>query len=293
MRLRRAVLAGVALAATTATAAQAAPELSTADRLPDRRYVSAAERAQIEGFQDGRFYANGWHITGEMGGIWTPPLKLLDGVWFGIDDQWVGPATKFTSGFGYARFTLPDTAGVKVERTDVAPDGRRAGLFRLKLTNPDAARTVTLKVDAHSELLPSYPWGFDGAEPNAREQLPDSGSFDGDALVFRDQGTLPHPNATPHDYAALVGSTLKPSGGETGPGHYGPRDQGVRCASTSQAMPKECDDGPFGGAHVPAVGEPVRGGQLRCGLRRGRGGGGQGEPGQHGTSQSHAFLPLG
>jgi hypothetical protein len=246
VRLRRAVLAGVALAATTATAAQAAPELSTSDRLPDRRYVSAAERAQIEGFQDGRFYANGWHITGEMGGIWTPPLKLLDGVWFGIDDQWIGPATKFTSGFGYARFTLPDTAGVKVERTDVAPDGRRAGLFRLKLTNPGAARTVTVKVDAHSELLPSYPWGFDGAEPNAREQLPDTGSFDGDALVFRDQGTLPHPNATPHDYAALVGSTLKPSGGETGPGHYGPRDQGVRCASTSQAMPKECDDGPFG-----------------------------------------------
>ena len=27
-----------------------------------------------------------------MGGIWTPPLKLLDGIWFGIDDQWVGPA---------------------------------------------------------------------------------------------------------------------------------------------------------------------------------------------------------
>ena len=31
------------------------------------------------GFQDGRFYANGWHITGEMGGIWAPPLKLADG----------------------------------------------------------------------------------------------------------------------------------------------------------------------------------------------------------------------
>ena len=102
MRYRRALLAGLALAATTATTAQAAPELSTSDRLPDRRYVSAAERAQIEGFQDGRFYANGWHITGEMGGIWTPPLKLLDGVWFGIDGEWVGPATKFTTGYGKA-----------------------------------------------------------------------------------------------------------------------------------------------------------------------------------------------
>ncbi|HET8951294.1 MAG TPA: hypothetical protein VFN44_12310 [Solirubrobacteraceae bacterium] len=245
MKFRRAALAGLVLAATTATAAQAAPELSTSDRLADRRYVAASERAQIEGFQDGRFYANGWHITGEMGGIWSPPLKLLDGVWFGIDDQWVGPAQEFTSGYGYTRFKLPDTAGIKVERTDFAPDGPRAGLFRLKLTNPGAARTVTFKVDAHSELLPSYPWGFDGVKPNASDQLPDTGSFDGNALVFRDQGTLPHENATPHDYAALVGSNLTPSGGETGAGHFGPQP-GTKCPGTSQAMPKECDDGPFG-----------------------------------------------
>src|SRR4051794_38063692 len=162
----RVVLALVAGAILLAPAtAIAAPELSTSDRLPDRRYVVASERAQVEGFEDGRFYANGWHITGEMGGIWSPPLKLVDGVWFGIDDQWVGPATRFTSGYGYSRFTLPDTAGVKVERTDVAPDGRRAALFGLKLTNPGAARTVTVKVDAHSELLTSYPWGFAGVEP--------------------------------------------------------------------------------------------------------------------------------
>ena len=28
----------------------------------------AGERARTIGFEDGRFYANGWHITGEMGG---------------------------------------------------------------------------------------------------------------------------------------------------------------------------------------------------------------------------------
>ena len=62
-------------------------------RLKDRREVAAGTRAYSIGFQDGRFYANGWHITGEMGGIWAPPLKLADGVWFGVDDEWVGPAT--------------------------------------------------------------------------------------------------------------------------------------------------------------------------------------------------------
>ena len=224
MRLRRAVLAGLVLAATTATAAQAAPELSTSDRLADRRYVAASERAQIEGFQDGRFYANGWHITGEMGGIWTPPLKLRrrrlvrDRRPVGRPGAGVHERLRLhplqAAGHGRASRSSAPTS---------PPTGRRAGLFRLKLTNPGAARTVTFKVDAHSELLPSYPWGFDGAEPNASQQLADTGSFDGDALVFRDQGTLPHPNATPHDYAALVGSSLKPSGGETGAGHCGPQ----------------------------------------------------------------------
>src|SRR5919106_3271141 len=114
----RVIAVAVLLAATIGTGvANAAPELPISERLQDRRYAAASERTRVIGFQDGRFYANGWHITGEMGGIWTPPLKLLDGIWFGIDDQWVGPATRFTSGYGYGRFTLPDTAGIKVERT--------------------------------------------------------------------------------------------------------------------------------------------------------------------------------
>ena len=59
-------LAGLCLLGPAAAQA-APPELATSNRLPDRRYVAAAERAQIEGFQDGRFYANGWHITGRDG----------------------------------------------------------------------------------------------------------------------------------------------------------------------------------------------------------------------------------
>ena len=104
--------------------------------MADRREVAAGTRAYSLGFEDGRFYANGWHITGEMGGVWTPPVKLVDGVWFGLDDDWVGPATKFTSGWGYTRFDLPTTAGLQVSRTDFVPDGRRGTLFGLTITNP-------------------------------------------------------------------------------------------------------------------------------------------------------------
>ena len=87
-----------------ATVSRAGSELSTTSRLQDRREVAAGTRAYSVGFEDGRFYANGWHITGEMGGIWAPPVKLLDGVWFGLDGQWVGPATSSRAG-GATRVT--------------------------------------------------------------------------------------------------------------------------------------------------------------------------------------------
>jgi hypothetical protein len=260
LRLIRAVAAGLALAAIIGpAAAQAAPpELSITDRLQDRRYAAAGERARIIGFQDGRFYANGWHIAGEMGGIWSEPIKLVDGVWFGIDDQWVGQASEFTSGWGYVKFDLPTTNGVRLQRTDFAPDGRRGALIGLKMTNPGGSdRTVTVKVDAHSELLAEYPWSF-GNTPNASDQLPDTATVEDGALRFREQGTLPHPNATPHDYAAYVASDRRPSAAEVNTaanGHRGPQGSNV---CTAQEPPSQCDDGPFGrGA----------GGQLRYRVR--------------------------
>jgi len=245
---------GTSLVAVQAPAGTAAPgdttsnELSTTSRLQDRREVAAGTRAYSIGFEDGRFYANGWHITGEMGGVWTPPLKLLDGLWFGLDGQWVGPATKFTSGWGYTHFQLPDTAGLQVQRTDFVPDGHRAALFGLTITNPGAARTATLSVDAHSELMGQYPWGFTGVTPNASDNLPDQGSFDGKNLVFTDDGALP--GAPVHHYAALVGTAATPTSGTTGSQFWGPQP-GHRCTGTEpgapgEPKPSQCDDGPFG-----------------------------------------------
>jgi hypothetical protein len=252
----RKTLIGLAVGMLVAAGpAAAAPEIPISQRLQDRRYDVAGERARTIGFQDGRFYANGWHITGEMGGVWSEPLKLVDGVWFGIDGQWVGPATEFRSGWGYAEMDLPPAAGLRLERTDFVPDGRRAALFGLEMTNPGAsARTVTVKVDAHSELMTEYPWGFTGVTPNAADNVPDTAQFDAGAgaLVFRDQGQLP--GAPPHNYAALVASTMDPVAGETGasPNEYrGPQGTNV---CTAEEPPSACDDGPFGKG---------KGGQLR------------------------------
>jgi hypothetical protein len=247
-RLRRAlalplVLGAVAVPAGAGTASPAgARELSERDRLADRRFVTTGLRAYEVGAADGTYPATGWHIRGEMGGFWTPPIKLLDGLWFAVDGQWLR-ASRFTSGHGYVRTDLTGPDGMRVRRVDVVPDGARATL--VGLTFSGGPRRVTLSVDAHSELLSAYPWGW--TTPSQETvNLPDTGGFDGRNLVFRETGTPPGPGpARPHDYAAVVGSALRPAGHDLGPGHRGPQDPPVVCPAADPA-PARCDDGPFG-----------------------------------------------
>jgi hypothetical protein len=162
-----------------------------------------------------------------MGGIWSPPIKLLDGLWFGVGNESVGPAQRFTSGWGYTQMGLPNIGGVILARTDFVPEDRRAVVVGLKLTGAGQSVPIALKVDAHSELMSVYPWG--ATTPNQTKfNLGDTASFDGTHLVFRDQGTPPVANAAPHDWAAVVGGTgprgaLQPVASHTGPDFRGPR----------------------------------------------------------------------
>jgi hypothetical protein len=265
MRPAIAALLTTALLGVMAAPVLAAPELSVTDgryQLKDRRYVAAGDRSYTMGFEDGRFYAQGWHITGEMGGVWTQPLKLVDGVWFGIDGTWLPAAQRFTSGWGYVRTDYPATAsGLRVTRTDFAPDGLRAALFGLRVDNPGARRRVTVMVDAHSELINHYPWAW--TTPDAGGfNLPDTGRFDQrlGALEFREDGR-PHPNADEHHWAALVGSSARPQGHDLGPNHRGPQDPAVICDDDVQPNEslrvKFCDESRFGKG---------TGGQLRYSL---------------------------
>jgi hypothetical protein len=249
---RRAIVMAFALVSSVVPALPAhaagrtATELTERTRLPDRRAVTIGDRFYSVSTEDGRYPATGWHTLGEMGGFWTPPLKLLDGVWFGVGGSWLGGQAKaesFTAGQGYTRIAYAPAGGVRAERTDVAPDGLRAGLIGLTLTST-ARRTVRLDVDAHSELMSGYPWGSTAPNQTAMN-LPDTGAYDGGALVFRDQGTPDVPNATAHDYAAFVAADRTPVAHELGAGHRGPQDPPVICPATGDA-PAHCDDTAFG-----------------------------------------------
>src|SRR4029453_680371 len=76
--------------AAQAATAQAGTELSETTPLADRPSPVVGARAYAMGDEPGLCPATGWHIRGEMGGFWTQPIKMLDGVWFALGSQWLG-----------------------------------------------------------------------------------------------------------------------------------------------------------------------------------------------------------
>ena len=256
-------LAGPAAAAPTAVVDRAlptSPELSETRRLADRRVVVTGDRAWVLGTADGRYPAAGFHTRGEMGGFWLPNLKLLDGMWFGIDDAWIGAGTKTTTGWGYVRTDLPDTNGVSASRTDFVPDGVSGALVGLTLRSA-TAKQFTVKADVHAELLGSYPWG-ETSPSQLDVNLPDTGAVRDGRLEFRDAGTPSVPNAEPHDWGAVVGSQLAPTAGaDVGEDFRGPQDPAVICPASgpnAPQQPERCDDTAYGKG---------TGGQLRYSVR--------------------------
>ncbi|SEQ35230.1 glucosidase family protein [Microlunatus flavus] len=243
-------LAGPAQAAPAAASDPAlarSPELSETSRLADRRTVVTGTEGWVLGSADGRFPAAGFHTRGEMGGFWTPSLKLLDGVWFGIGASWIGPGTRTTTGWGYVRTDLPATDGVAASRTDLVPDGVPGALVGLTLQS-STTRTVVLRADAHSELMGSYPWG-ESTPSQTDVNLADTGAVDGTALVFRDRGTPPGPNQTAHDWAAAFGSAVAPTTTALGRNFRGPQDPVVVCPASgpdAPTQPARCDDTAYG-----------------------------------------------
>ena len=50
-------------------------------------YITAGDRFYAIGAQDGSFPEIGWHINGEMGGLWNHPIKVADGFQLHLNTQ--------------------------------------------------------------------------------------------------------------------------------------------------------------------------------------------------------------
>lgn len=125
-------------------------------------YVTAGDRLYMVGHQDGSFPEIGWHIQGEMGGIWDHPIKLMDGfdVIVTVDGEEIplNQASKFVN-YPMANmhlFQLPDL-GLEIERWQFVPDGEE-GIFVQFLINNlrDEPSEVSMKFTGHVDLMPTW-----------------------------------------------------------------------------------------------------------------------------------------
>ena len=187
--MRRFVVLGLAAGLLAAPAVAAgSPELSTSDQLNTRRYVAAGERAYVMGFQDGGFGAQGWHVTGEMGGVWSQPLKLVDGVWFGVGDAWLRARDELHQRVGLHADGVPGRERAEGQPHRPRPrHGARARCSGCGCENPSgAAKTVQVKVDAHSEVMSHYPWAWTTPNAGDCERAPTPARTRTATLVFAD-----------------------------------------------------------------------------------------------------------
>jgi len=103
---------------------------SKSHRLDDP-YVVAGRRTYLIGTQDGRFPDMGDHLRHEMGGMWSHPIKVLDGFWLGLGDslagaRWLPPAERFETSPVSARHIYPAVSGFAVERETWVPHDEEA-----------------------------------------------------------------------------------------------------------------------------------------------------------------------
>jgi hypothetical protein len=203
-------------------------ERATDENLEMKRYVAAGNRAYVVGVQNGSLVPDvslnvngiGWHITGQMGGVWAHPIKLLHQFQFFLNDKPLPPAAKFVSGAGYVRLELPPADGLEISETQFAPDGFAPyGLpvvlvgVQLRNLNP-GVNSFTLAIEAESELIPAYPWS--GTKQTSESlHLPDQVSFDSTlgALQFTQPA---QPTLSRSEWYALVKAALDPQDRETG-----------------------------------------------------------------------------
>ncbi len=143
-------------------------QVAEAEQLPGRSeylnspFVTAGDRVYLVGHQNGQFPDLGWHVTGEMGGLWDHPIKLLDGFTATVYEQdqvyCLAAADSFVN-YPFANRHVYSRAvpAMRIDRFQFAPDAQEAIAIKYTLTNTtDSARTLTVEFAAYSDLRPVW-----------------------------------------------------------------------------------------------------------------------------------------
>jgi glycogen debranching enzyme len=168
IELRAAPLPSDAMALSpTAASDYAAPVLagiSDQGRNTQQPYVTAGDRAYLIGTQDGNFPDMGQHIPGEMGGLWLPPIKLIDGFQGRIAEAGTGKEILLSESremIAYPYGTLFRYGQVldhlDVERFQFSPDHRQGLIIQYRFKNiSNRTRRLHFQWSVKTDLRPAW-----------------------------------------------------------------------------------------------------------------------------------------
>lgn len=154
-------------------------------------FVAAGDRVYLIGHQNGAFPDLGWHVEGEMGGIWLHPIKLMDGFTASVSEGGetfcLDQAQSFVN-YPFSnllQFPL-ENSGLEVERLQFVPDGKEGLTVLFRIKNVDKSeKTVRFQFNAYVDLMPVWL-----GERTGMKDQPDVISFDEMTNTFsaKDEG---------------------------------------------------------------------------------------------------------
>jgi len=167
-----------------------APSIEGKAAYLDSPFVTAGDRVYMVGQQDGSFKEIGWHIKGEMGGIWDHPIKLMDG--FDATLYKDGQAIALNHADSFVNFPFANlhrfmlaSEQLKVERWQFVPDYKEGIAIQYRLTNTgDEASQLDFEFTGHADLRPTWL-----GEKSGMEDQEDQAAYlqEGGAWLVKDQ----------------------------------------------------------------------------------------------------------
>ena len=125
-------------------------------------YVTAGNRVYMVGHQDGTFPALGWHIKGEMGGIWNHPIKLMDG--FDVEMVMNGQVLALSKASEFVNYPYANKhvfefieEDLIIERIQFVPDSVQGILIQFVIKNNNTKKIDgNIKFTGHTNLRPTW-----------------------------------------------------------------------------------------------------------------------------------------
>lgn len=125
-------------------------------------FITAGDRVYLVGHQDGTFPELGWHIKGEMGGIWDHPIKLMDG--FETELIWDDKIIKLNQADTFVNYPFTNKhiyfikeQNLEIERWQFVPDHKEGIVIQYILANSSATKQdFKLQFTGHSDLRPTW-----------------------------------------------------------------------------------------------------------------------------------------